>query len=248
MIGIYMFTNKITGESYIGQSTNIKKRYEQHKNAHNPYSPRFENTYFHDMLYKYGFDNFCFTVLDECEIEELDEKEIYYIALYKTQIPNGYNILKGGNSAIAKKLDSDVLNEIINDLKNSNLKQEDIASKYGLDQSTISEINNGKSWKNNNIDYPIRKVRPSYAQHFYCKQCGKEMYGGSKNSLCLDCYLDMRNKKLPSKTELLSELCHGSFESVARHYSVTSNAVRKWCDKYGLSRHSIDYKNGNYYT
>ncbi|WP_143000418.1 GIY-YIG nuclease family protein [Ruminococcus sp. YE282] len=31
MIGIYKFTNKITGESYIGQSTNIKRRYNQHK-------------------------------------------------------------------------------------------------------------------------------------------------------------------------------------------------------------------------
>ena len=31
MIGIYKFTNKITNESYIGQSTNLESRYETHK-------------------------------------------------------------------------------------------------------------------------------------------------------------------------------------------------------------------------
>ena len=31
MIGIYKFTNKLTGEAYIGQSVDIKRRYNQHK-------------------------------------------------------------------------------------------------------------------------------------------------------------------------------------------------------------------------
>ena len=61
MIGIYKFTNKITGESYIGQSTNIKRRYNQHKNR--SYIQRdtgksIENSYFHRMINHYGFNNF----------------------------------------------------------------------------------------------------------------------------------------------------------------------------------------------
>lgn len=34
MIGIYKFTNKLTGEAYIGQRVDIKRRYNQHKNRY----------------------------------------------------------------------------------------------------------------------------------------------------------------------------------------------------------------------
>lgn len=36
-------------------------------------------------------------MLEECIQNELDEKEIYWIAYYDTLCPNGYNILHGGN-------------------------------------------------------------------------------------------------------------------------------------------------------
>lgn len=100
MVGIYKITNLINSKSYIGQSINIEKRWYEHK-----YKSQCENdSSFNSILYmafrKYGIDNFKFEVLEELKtIEELDRKEQYYIKLYKTIAPNGYNILEGGQKS-----------------------------------------------------------------------------------------------------------------------------------------------------
>ena len=55
MIGIYKFTNKITGESYISQSSNIQNRYNQHKNRYDKFASKdkpLEDIYFHFMRKK----------------------------------------------------------------------------------------------------------------------------------------------------------------------------------------------------
>jgi group I intron endonuclease len=47
----------------------------------------------------YGKDNFIFEVIDTAQnIEELNQKEIDYIAKFDTVIPNGYNIKLGGDN------------------------------------------------------------------------------------------------------------------------------------------------------
>ena len=90
MIGIYKITNKINGKCYIGQSINIKQRFRDHKNCKvdKPLYRAFK---------KYGLKNFKFEILEECSKEELNEKEIYYIAFYNsTTDGNGYNLEHGG--------------------------------------------------------------------------------------------------------------------------------------------------------
>lgn len=47
--------------------------------------------------------------------------------------------------------------EIIDFLKNTKLSQKVIGEKFNISQTCISKINLGKSYKNNNLDYPIRK-------------------------------------------------------------------------------------------
>jgi len=46
---------------------------------------------------------------------------------------------------------------IIEELKNSNLTQKEIAEKYNVKRTTVTAINNGQNHKQENIDYPIRK-------------------------------------------------------------------------------------------
>lgn len=94
-IGIYKFTNKITNKSYIGQSINIEKRFEQHSN--NAYNSNIiEYNYpFYRAIRKYGIENFTFEILELCSIEELSVKEKYYIDKYDT-FKNGYNLTIGG--------------------------------------------------------------------------------------------------------------------------------------------------------
>lgn len=88
MIGIYRITNKINGKTYVGQSIDIKRRFWDHRclsHEHNIHLKR--------AMMKYGKENFEYEILEECSIEELDEKERKYIADLKPE----YNVSSGGN-------------------------------------------------------------------------------------------------------------------------------------------------------
>ena len=94
---IYKYTNKINGKSYIGQTIHQTTRYSRHKQAS-------DNSYFHNAIRKYGFENFEYSVLfaikcpKEYYKEILDNYEKFYIKEYKSlYTENGYNIDKGGH-------------------------------------------------------------------------------------------------------------------------------------------------------
>ena len=46
---------------------------------------------------------------------------------------------------------------IINDLLYTNLTQKKIAEKYGCARTTVTAINQGVNYKQDNLDYPLRK-------------------------------------------------------------------------------------------
>lgn len=75
-IGIYKITNP-EGEIYVGQSKNIDQRFETYKNIRCPKQHDLYNS-----LKKYGWFNHKFEIIEECSIDELIEKEKYYIKLY----------------------------------------------------------------------------------------------------------------------------------------------------------------------
>ena len=94
--GIYMVVNMINHKKYIGQSKNIKKRFQSHhlvdyKNENNCNY----NTKFYQAIRKYGIDNFEVIVLQLCKEEELDDLEIKFIKEFDT-FKNGYNSTEGG--------------------------------------------------------------------------------------------------------------------------------------------------------
>lgn len=90
MIGIYKITNKKTGKSYIGQSSNIERRRREH------FEWNLASEQYIDILIKdLGAENFTFEVLEECSKEQLTEREKYYIKFYNT-FYDGYNKTKGG--------------------------------------------------------------------------------------------------------------------------------------------------------
>ena len=94
---------------YIGQSIDIEKRWEEHKF----YSGK-ENTAIQSAFKKYGISNFSFEVIEECLREELDAKEIYWIAKYDS-FNNGYNLTQGGMSK--HRLDYDLIIKTYSKLK-----------------------------------------------------------------------------------------------------------------------------------
>lgn len=97
MVGIYKITNP-KGKVYIGQSIDIDKRFYQYgKKRKECIGIKILNS-----LIKYGIENHSFHVLEECEINVLDQKEIYWINYYNS-IEKGLNIELGGNGGPRSK-------------------------------------------------------------------------------------------------------------------------------------------------
>ena len=72
--GVYLITNKQTGDTYIGQSKNIEARWEEHK--------RLANIPLYKQINQYGIDNFEFSILEEGQ-EKLIDKEREYIIKHR---------------------------------------------------------------------------------------------------------------------------------------------------------------------
>lgn len=82
--GIYKITNNITGESYIGSSKNIKKRWANHKSPSQWASKPGMRLY--QAFINYGLDNFKFEVIEETT--RLKEREQYWIGALKPAYNN----------------------------------------------------------------------------------------------------------------------------------------------------------------
>lgn len=93
---IYRIFNKVNNLCYIGLSVNIKRRFIEHKhslNKNNHYNPHLQNSW-----NKYGKNNFIFQIVEKCDLSILEQREIFYINLFKSFDKNyGYNLTTGGN-------------------------------------------------------------------------------------------------------------------------------------------------------
>lgn len=93
---IYRITNRINNTIYIGQTRgSVHRRWLDHcKSARN----QLDKDYFlplHNAIRKYGEDNFQVEVIEDCENDILNDREIYYISKYNSY-KNGYNATLGG--------------------------------------------------------------------------------------------------------------------------------------------------------
>ena len=88
-MGIYKITNTQTDQSYIGQSVDIYKRWCQHCKAGLGIDTPVGNKLY-KAIQEYGLENFTFQLLCQCQKEQLDEKEKYFIELYQANT-FGYN-------------------------------------------------------------------------------------------------------------------------------------------------------------
>lgn len=99
MIGIYKITNKINGNSYIGLSVDIKRRWKAHYQRYKDITNKEYEKVLYKAFRKYGIENFEFSIIEECSAEELRAKEKYWIQYYDT-FNNGYNSTEGGEDIL----------------------------------------------------------------------------------------------------------------------------------------------------
>lgn len=68
---------------------------------------------------------------------------------------------------------------------------------------------------------------------YRCERCGAEITHKAK--LCVECAsLASRKVDRPSRDELKALIREKPFTHIAKEYSVTDNAIRKWCETYNL--------------
>ena len=91
--GIYCILNNVNNKRYIGQSQDINLRWKKHKDALN--TGKQENKYLQNAWNKYGECSFDFFIIEECSVEDLNKREIYWINYYDS-MNNGYNLCEGG--------------------------------------------------------------------------------------------------------------------------------------------------------
>ena len=266
--GIYKIENKLNGKIYIGQSINIERRWKDHRKAINSCGEEYKYPLY-QAIRKDKLENFSWDIIEECSKNELDEKEKFYIKEYNSFVPYGYNLTSGGqdNFIHPMKLNYDKVQEIKKALKETNETGLSLANRFGVSKDTITSINVGRSWYEENIQYPIRPMK-----FLICKNCGNKISSGNKSGLCIKCYnkllnqnkieaqiekenqqiarkeLKQKNKKEPkiskkytiTRDELKNLIRTLPFTQIGKQFEVSDNAIRKWCDKYNLPRRKQD--------
>ena len=94
---IYLITNLLNGKKYVGQTIQrLNIRMNHHRRGGDLYIDR--------AIRKYGRENFKVEVLEECyTVEQLNEREKFWIIELNCKHPNGYNHTDGGEGTAGLK-------------------------------------------------------------------------------------------------------------------------------------------------
>ena len=176
--GIYVITNLVNGKKYIGQSIDIQARFIRHKTNGKALKKYVKDSHLYRAMRKYGVNNFSFEILEECPEGKLNEREIYYIDLYKTYDSDyGYNETLGGGGY-------------------SKYNKKEIASLWD-DGLTISEISRSMGCGRNTVKTALRALGINYEKEALERWVMKKSRGITQYSMCME-----KIKEWPSAKEI----------------------------------------------
>lgn len=136
MIGIYKITSP-SGRIYIGQTTNSKDRFRRYY-----YLDCKEQTKLYRSFLKYGYLNHTFEIIEECDIQQLNEKERFW--------QDYYNVLNGGlNCVLTQTNDKSGKISLETRLKMSNthkIRRKTIKQKLSCQSKKVICTKTGKIW------------------------------------------------------------------------------------------------------
>lgn len=133
---VYAHILKADGRRYIGQTNNLNARWKPsaYKNC----------VKFYNAIILYGWDAFEHTVLKEnLTLEQANEREEYYIALYDT-IENGFNLLSGGMNRLASQETKNKMSQTRKGVPKSDAHKEAIAQALKGKKKTPEAIRNNQ--------------------------------------------------------------------------------------------------------
>ena len=173
--GIYCIENLVNGKKYVGQSVDIKKRWRNHRYKLN--CQEHGNAHLQNAWNCYGKDNFKFYIIETCDIGCLDEKERYYIHLFKSNDRSfGYNDTDGGHSN--KSLSEETKRKISNAHIGKPLSEEH--------KKKLSDINSGKfTGEDHHGHKPV--YSPELDEYFWGATEVQQKYGISRSTIAQCC-------------------------------------------------------------
>lgn len=172
---IYMITNILENKRYIGQAkcyltsgrkngANIRWKHHINRALRNDKGC----PYLYNAILKYGIENFTMEILIKCDLSKLDYYEKYFIEIYNTKYPNGYNIESGGNKN--KNLHENTRLKISESTKNRYISDD---NKEKLKNLNIDKLPYGiqfTSTKSQNIEGFIVNIKGFPKKFFTSKQ------------------------------------------------------------------------------
>lgn len=216
---IYKVTNLINNKLYIGQT---KHSLLHRKNQHfRETKSKKDDMYFHRALNKYGFNNFKWEIIDQAtSVEELNQKEIYYIQLYdSTNRINGYNRKLGGEQGLC----SEETKILIGKSTKERWKNPETAKKMlaGLRKGT--ETAKQQALLNKNREFKLT-----------CAYCNNKFISKTKSRKfctenCYRLYMQTNDKGL-QKAQLINEF----------KYLIKQNKIINLCNTYLLNNNILN--------
>jgi group I intron endonuclease len=97
--GVYQFINLLTGNSYVGSSINLSRRFGQYFNINYISSSVNRKSVINSSILKNGYSNFSLTILEYCEIKDTINRENFYISVISPTM----NILQVAGSSLGFK-------------------------------------------------------------------------------------------------------------------------------------------------
>ena len=148
MIGIYKITEKENPKMfYVGKSNDIERRFKEHK------TKTYEQSRipFDGYIKEKGIDAFTYEILEECKIEELSEREKYWVNKLNAKasgnkFDGGLRDVIGSHNPNAKLTEEDV--KKIRIAYNNHKKQKEIYQDYKdkITFESFQRVWQGKSW------------------------------------------------------------------------------------------------------
>lgn len=149
---IYKIYNDVNDKLYIGKTvSSIEKRFQEH--CGDSKKERCEKRPLYNAMNKYGIEHFFIELIEECDLKELSEKEIYWIGYYNSY-KNGYNATLGGDGKILYDYD------LIVQLYQNGLTGKEIANQLVCDIDTVRKalLSAGLNPNDNMIKLLSKKV------------------------------------------------------------------------------------------
>lgn len=153
-VGIYCIENLLDGKKYIGKSENIAKRFITHRSRlSRDTRDEYTNRHLYSAVKLYGLDSFKFWIVEECAVEVLGIREVYWQDFFDANNRDkGYNMLRDSSGSPKHSQES----------KDRISKANSGVPKTAEHRNKLAEANIGKK---RSRDSKLKQATFSYAQY-----------------------------------------------------------------------------------